>query len=444
MWWGYSQPLDIQEELVTEDNSVTEPLQVLLIGASDARHVIKTVASLHKHKDRHIKFHVIEPTLEQVARSILLLGTSLDETLGLQEGARCFLEFLGNILLKPASARNLVNQCTRLINIVCNSADCPWMSLEKLRHRDRDNLEWIFKFWRRAVCEGIPILDYWDRRVRKSLGARYDYKDGVFDWDFHMIKKPREISNLTHYEYKLWRSNGVAFTWLEGEPVRGNPTLLSNITSEGNGFIHNAYLGDIVNGPYYTWANSTSSSNKYKRLLRKLRASDFAEQEIMSAIHEIRFKKPISEELLRAHRDPSLVASTIVTEIPHSEIQQEPWFFKGERNSEAPRWTEISNIEVIFHPPCLMNNLKNRGELQDKFSLVWVAHNMTRHVSHLAPLLKTDGIMLVESRKYLVELRKEDLESFAEALKKDAQEAGLRHLEEINDEKEEYFRFIKS
>ncbi|KZC13645.1 Dynein assembly factor 3, axonemal like protein, partial [Dufourea novaeangliae] len=103
------------------------------------------------------------------------------------------------------------------------------------------------RFWERAACENIPIVEHWNQRVRKSLKTRYDYRDGVFDWDYHMILKSRNILNLTLQEYRFWRSNGVAFTWLEGEPVRSNPTLLSNIIQYGPASVHCGYLGDITN-----------------------------------------------------------------------------------------------------------------------------------------------------------------------------------------------------
>lgn len=61
---------------------------------------------------------------------------------------------------------------------------------------------------------------------------------------------------------RFWRNNGVAFTWLEGEPVRSNPTLLNNIIQHGPGFIHYAYLGDIVNGPFFTWAAVEKNEDK--------------------------------------------------------------------------------------------------------------------------------------------------------------------------------------
>lgn len=61
---------------------------------------------------------------------------------------------------------------------------------------------------------------------------------------------------------RFWRNNGVAFTWIEGEPARSNPTLLNNIIQYGPGFIHYAYLGDIVNGPFFTWAVTGQKEDK--------------------------------------------------------------------------------------------------------------------------------------------------------------------------------------
>lgn len=60
---------------------------------------------------------------------------------------------------------------------------------------------------------------------------------------------------------RFWRNNGIAFTWIEGEPARSNPTLLNNIIPVGDGFLHYAYLGDITNGPFFTWALNENKEN---------------------------------------------------------------------------------------------------------------------------------------------------------------------------------------
>lgn len=83
MWWGYSESLDLQNEIAQKDDQVSNNFEVLIVGASDARHIIKTLALSYIHPDRVITYHVIEPTLEQVARSILLLNICLQKHLGM-------------------------------------------------------------------------------------------------------------------------------------------------------------------------------------------------------------------------------------------------------------------------------------------------------------------------------------------------------------------------
>lgn len=83
MWWGYSHPLDLQAEVTQRKNTELDNLEVLIVGAGDARHIVKTIASSYVHSTRAITYHVIEPTLEQVARSVLLLNICLEKNLGM-------------------------------------------------------------------------------------------------------------------------------------------------------------------------------------------------------------------------------------------------------------------------------------------------------------------------------------------------------------------------
>lgn len=59
----------------------------------------------------------------------------------------------------------------------------------------------FLRFWTRATCEGVPIVNYWDNRIRKSLKMRYDCRESVFDWDYYMVLKPKS-TNLTIQEYR--------------------------------------------------------------------------------------------------------------------------------------------------------------------------------------------------------------------------------------------------
>lgn len=64
---------------------------------------------------------------------------------GLQEATRYYLEIFGNTLVRPGSAKYLVKHSNQLADIPTNSIDCPWLNLEKFKHKDKDQLETIFK-----------------------------------------------------------------------------------------------------------------------------------------------------------------------------------------------------------------------------------------------------------------------------------------------------------
>ncbi|XP_033214505.1 dynein assembly factor 3, axonemal [Belonocnema kinseyi] len=435
MWWGFSPPLDLQVEVQDESDS----LEFLIVGQADARHLVKTISSSYKHPKRKLKFHVVEPILEQVSRSILLLSTCLEKDLGLQEATRYYLEILGNTLLRPATAKFVAQRAKRLADIATKSIECPWLNLELLKHKERDRIESIFNFWERAICEGIPITEYWDRRIRKSLETRYDYREGVYDWDYHMVLKTRNAPNLTQQEYRFWRENGIAFTWIEGEPIRSNPTLISNIIPEGKGFIHYAYLGDITSGPFFTWSLDEDCKNK------KMRSTDVAEREVMRAIFEIRNNEPMCEETYAAHRDTSIINGTIVIEMPSSEIERESWTGdKFRRHKVDLNWVDTPEIEIIFHPIANLERYKEKDQYLEKFSLIFLSNNMTKQIPNLVPLLKKESPFLVESRKFLTHLRKTNLEEYSAELKNIAKENGLRNLNDFDSEKQTIARFCKT
>ncbi|XP_057337778.1 dynein axonemal assembly factor 3 homolog [Microplitis mediator] len=435
--WGHSPPLDFQNENYIKKNSDdNEPLEILTVGSKDPRHIIKTLASSSVNPRQFINFHVVESSLEPIARSILLLHICLQKDLGLQVASRYYLEVLGNTLLTPATAKYLTKTIYQLISVITQTTPCPWISIETLKYKDKDLIEAIFKFWVRAICEGVPVVKYWDQRIRKLLGTRYDYRDGAFDWDFHMILKEKNIPHLTAQEYRFWRNNGIAFTWLETEPARSNPTLISNVTPYKQGFIHSAYAGDITNGPYLTFDAEEADDKK------KLRATDAAEGQIIKLFYQIRMQELCPDDIIAAHRDKSVLNGTLVTEMPDIDIEQESWVVKKSDKSEFSSWIDVPQAKVIYHSASSFIKYKNKREWLDKFDVVFVAHNMINHLENIKPLMKENGVLIVESRRFLVEARKKELEEFANELKKIADEIGIKLLEPFNPNDDNFARFV--
>lgn len=80
----------------------------------------------------------------------------------------------------------------------------------------------------------------------------------------------------------------------------------------------------------------------------------------------------------------------------------------------------------------------------NRFNLVWIAHNMTKQLENLVPLASTGAPVIVESRKYIADLRKEDLKNFTEELKELAQKNGLRSLHDFDSNEHVLARFCKN
>lgn len=68
---------------------------------------------------------------------------------------------------------------------------------------------------------------------------------------------------------------------------------------------------------------------------------------------------------------------------------------------------------------------------------------MTKQLVNLAPLVSTNGTVIVELRKYMTELRKEDLETFNKELKEIARESKLQAISDFNSIEHTLARFRK-
>ncbi len=61
-------------------------------------------------------------------------------------------------------------------------------------------------------------------RLRNYYGRRYDSRDNVIDWDYHMAL--REQTTIVHSkEYAKWRQTGVAFEVRDCNYTHPNRTM---------------------------------------------------------------------------------------------------------------------------------------------------------------------------------------------------------------------------
>lgn len=188
MFWGLTPALDLIKE-IKEYSTPIKSVNILLLGSADCRHVLKTLAKRYQHNNMKVNFYIMEACPETIAKQLLLLYIALqrETRMGLVQKTRYFMELYGNMVVRPAVANFLRYTAAGLVDLITNyeymKDIMPCVNLD-LRHKERDYLENVFKFWRGS--ESFDISDIWDKRVRKSLGVRYDNKKGAFDWDLHM------------------------------------------------------------------------------------------------------------------------------------------------------------------------------------------------------------------------------------------------------------------
>lgn len=89
--------------------------------------------------------------------------------------------------------------------------------------------------------------------------------------------------------------------------------------------------------------------NFFVCLCRKLRATDVAEGQVMKALYQIRSKEICPDDVVAAHRDNSILNGTLVTQIPDSAAEQQPWKLEksSKKNHEICPWIDVKNSKVF-------------------------------------------------------------------------------------------------
>ncbi|KAA0705154.1 Dynein assembly factor 3, axonemal [Triplophysa tibetana] len=308
-WWGFGPARDLLSSDVHTVRSGGE-LNILLVGSGDPRHILKTLSGITEsdvirvsetetllhmmsqmRSDAHVdvlQVWVIENSMEVVARQLLLIYWSLlsPETISVHKKTEVFLEIFGNCeirseteeFLKQAS-RDLCQSITNTLVSDSHTHACLDTSLLKVhtllyRHislltgfKERDDLVQILKSWERPPSVPASARQVWDARVRQHLGARYDSRQGCFDWDLTMKLHQRGCGVINKHQYVKWRESGVAFEMREGLYQTANQSLLSTrvFNHRGNRVLVRGYWGDIVSSPYLSFGIETDD----KHLLKK-------------------------------------------------------------------------------------------------------------------------------------------------------------------------------
>ncbi|CAH2074726.1 unnamed protein product, partial [Iphiclides podalirius] len=448
MFWGVSPALDLQEEYLKNGDRSSYELNFLVVGGCDARHVIKTLAQAYRHSRRYMNLFVIDGCPELAARQLLLMSLALERTtrVGLLEKTRRLLEVYGNALLRPPTSRYVAAKARQLVGMITNteymSCLLPCVSIEQMKYRERDYMENLFGFWTTGNTNQFNACELWEHRLRHSLGTRYDTRAGVYDWDYHMRLK--EVAGRVCYqEYRHFREHGVAFTWLETEVCRPNVTFSAGVYKCGERYLHRGYLGDIVTSPYVAYGldcededmlRSTHGSN-FKR------ATDIAERNVMRMLYELEHRQRFDAGTM--HLDGGRNLGLVVTSDLDARISEggpeAPLMLREDRDT----YINVDYGKVHFLSASALDQYPHKPQFQGLFHAVYVGQNMLPRVRpSVWSMARDDAVLIMETRKYMVELKREDVKAFGDQIQQAAAAAQCDKKCTFDPEKDDFARFL--
>lgn len=83
-----------------------------------------------------------------------------------------------------------------------------------------------------------------------------------------------------------------------------------------------------------------------------------------------------------------------------------------------------------------MNGLKKMQEKRaNKFDSIWLGQKVSGEYRNVYSLLEDAGLLLTETRQFLVDYKDEEVKQFESDLRKDATENGLTEIENKNNSK---------
>jgi len=423
--WGFSPALDLQEDILPQSLSKSDDgpggeldvCNILVVGAGDCRHILKTIAYQKRHKKKKIHIYVIENNLELLARHLLFTTLALEPAhrMGLQEKVELFSELYGNTLIRQQTLQYLQQKANLFIEMITDLDYCdermPTIDMSQLKFKERDYLEDVFKFWRHPDPRAFNITALWNHRLRTYLNLRYDSRKGAYDWDLSMRLHALGATMITNREYVRWRESGVAFEAREGVYDRVNKSFASGVvlkrTSEEITF-HN--LTSLF--------HELQTGNKYEPGRTSDRITELTEPSNTDVDME-------TAENCRTSAEEDEGGSS-------SEC--------GHRESYAP--ISCENVVVHFLPLNSISELPKKNKFKKLFNHAFFSASM---VLNLQPALKDifadHASLSLELVRYILDLNKHQIDGFTQHVSNLATGAGFEPCRITNNEAYARFRF---
>lgn len=259
-----------------ETGALKGDVAVLLAGACDVRHILRTLASLRRREEQKevpatsaqtYHFYLYEPNLRLHCRHLFFLQWLLDSMFALEEledRVLMFLDVFGNALTRDSTAAQARRVVQRLLQGLEKEEESPLLrlvSFSEMKLKERDFVEQQLRHW---VCDAshAEVDEQWTQRLQREMAERYDNRDNLIDWDF--VFRLTDYTNLLKFaEYRVWRNTGVAFDVSHINPRRGftySYTVPNKTLCHFDRLGHGTYCGDVKCGPFFALGAQTANT----------------------------------------------------------------------------------------------------------------------------------------------------------------------------------------
>lgn len=429
MFWGFSEALDLREEYQRAMKIEPSEINILLYGGGDPRHIIKTISKNYVNQTK-INFFCVEGCVELIARNMLLIAIALEnpDDFSIRAKTHLYMDVFGNSLLRPFSNSYVSSKAENFIKVVTDAdyaqEHMPIFSFENFKYRERDHFENTFKFWTNKKENIFDIKRYWDQRIRKDLGPRYDHRSGAFDWDLQMTIKDNGVKQICPQEYAVFRDSGIAFTFPEYEHAYPNKTFAIGIVKNGNTYFHRGSVGDNTVGPYMAFGVHCDDGSMLTsdHGTNRFRSTDVTERNLYEIIYEIEQKVPYFHDKKNTHEYGSYYLAA-GKNISHPLTNDDTAL----KTFDKPL-VDIENITITYLSVDEVLKIHTRPEYKNKFDVIFVAANYFPFLKkEFSNLFSPESLIIFESKQYTT-LKKDAVAEFLKKIRDFSKVLGLKAI----------------
>nr|CCA14087.1 conserved hypothetical protein [Albugo laibachii Nc14] len=454
--WGFSpsfDPLKVQTRGTKPlgNSNEASPINILLVGPSDIRHVLHTIANKrHTAQNRPVNIYMYERSIESLARELLLLEVFFDFELPFRQRCNAFLEIFGNAFIHVTRTADYidqkVNSLLSLLHYGRGFLD-EYIDLNHLKSRSRDDLDETIQSWKQSVTFDVATLR--DHRLRHFYQLRYDYRDNLIDWDYTMTLKKIEHASVIHSsQYRMWRNTGIAFEFGDQKYTAPNRTMAAY--TEARNRNHSSVLcrglwTDIIISPYISFGVDTiEAEDSGAEVLFEIQnegtgmeqnrhnTTEVCIYNLLTFLHSIELG--MTYEMTSRHDIYSGIGREIV-ELADDEGQPAAPYAKLNEDNESTRCPtgKVEALNGIKIVPLTgpLDKICSRKSYQKFFSHVYLSSHFSGSMqctseSRITDLLRDDAIVSIENSTFLLALKEDQRLLYTQNIVKMCKESGLR------------------